>query len=493
MTHSCRDTIYHGLDRQPIGGIWRHGRGDGVIADRDPFTGEVLLEIPSASVADLDAAFAAAARAQPAWAAAMPADRAAVLRRVAGIMETARDEIIDWLIRESGSTRIKAAIEWSSVRAVALHAAAMPYHVEGRILPADVPGKECRVYRRPVGVIGVISPWDWPMRITARSLFPALAVGNAVVVKPASDTPVTGGILLAKMLEEAGLPPGVLSVVVASSQVIGDAFVTHPVPRVISFTGTTAIGRQVAAQAAQATSLKRLELELGGNGAFVVLEDADVERAVAAAVFGRFLHQGQMRMSANRLIVHQALYDAFLHRFVERVKALPVGDPSRPETVIGPVINQAHLDRLLQYIEQARADGLPQLAGGPPRGLVLPPHVFAEVANDNALAQHELFGPIAPVIRVRDEADALSAADATQKGLSASVFTRDLERGARFARRLDIGMVHVNDHPLNELPNNPFGGEKNSGTGRFGGAWAIDAFTTDQWVTLQQTPRTYPF
>jgi len=493
MTHTCHDTIYHGLDRQPIGGTWRHGRGDGSIADRDPFTGEVLLEIPSAGLADLDAAFAAAARVQPAWAAAMPAERAAVLRRVAGIMETARDEIIDWLIHESGSTRIKAAIEWSGVRAMALQAAAMPYRVEGRILPADVPGKECRIYRRPVGVIGVISPWDWPMQITARSLFPALAVGNAVVVKPSSDTPVTGGILLAKILEEAGLPPGVLSVVVGASGAIGDAFVAHPVPRVISFTGTTAIGRHVAALVAQATQLKRVELELGGNGAFVVLEDADLERAVAAAVFGKFLHQGQMRVSANRLIVHQAVYDAFLERFVERVKALPAGDPSRPETVIGPVINRAHLDRLLQYIAQAHTDGLSQLVGGPPQGLVLPPHVFAEVANDNALAQRELFGPVAPVIRVRDEAEALSAADATLKGLSASVFTRDLERGARFARRLDIGMVHVNDHPVNDLPNNPFGGEKNSGTGRFGGAWAIDAFTTDQWVTMQQTARTYAF
>jgi aldehyde dehydrogenase (NAD+) len=345
------------------------------------------------------------------------------------------------------------------------------------------------VYRKPVGVVGVISPWNWPMQLTNRSLAMALAVGNAVVVKPASDTPVTGGLLLARLFEEAGLPAGVLSVLVGSGSEIGDAFVTHAAPRVISFTGSTPVGRRIAKLTAEATILKRLELELGGNSPFVVLDDADLERAAEAAVFGKFLHQGQICMITNRFIVDATVYDEFVERFVARVRQLKYGDPNNPDTFIGPVINQKQLDGLRQRIEQARRDGLRQLLGGEPRGLVLPPHVFGDVPPESSLASNELFGPVAPIIRVRGEADALRVANQTEHGLSSCVFTRDLERGTRFALQLQAGMAHVNDQPVNDLPNNPFGGEKNSGIGRFGGEWAITAFTTDQWVTVQHEPR----
>jgi acyl-CoA reductase-like NAD-dependent aldehyde dehydrogenase len=236
---------YSGFEQQFIGGRWCTARGK-ALRDRNPYNGEVLVEIPQASADDLDFAYTAAAKAQPAWADALPGQRAAVMRRAAAIMEHRREEIVSWLIRESGSTRIKATLEWSAVHAVMLEAASAPYRVEGRILPGDVPGKECRVYRRPVGVVGVISPWNWPLQLTNRSLAPALAVGNSAVVKPASDTPVTGGLLLAKIFEEAGLPEGVLSVVVGPGSEIGDAIVKHPVPRVISFTGSTPVGRAIA-------------------------------------------------------------------------------------------------------------------------------------------------------------------------------------------------------------------------------------------------------
>ncbi len=483
---------YSGFDLQPLAGAWRRGGGKGVNRDRNPYTGEILVEIPQASREDLDAAYAAAAKAQPAWAGALPGERAAVIRRAAAVMEARREEIVSWLIRESGSTRLKASLEWETVHVVIEYAVGACYGLEGRILPADVPGKEGRVYRRPVGVVGVISPWNWPLQLTARSLFPALAVGNAVVVKPASDTPVTGGLLLARILEEAGLPPGVLSVIVGAGSEIGDAFVTHAVPRVISFTGSTAVGRGIARQAADAPMLKRLELELGGNSPFVVLEDADLEQAVDAAVFGKFLHQGQICMSINRIIVDEALHDAFLDRFVERVRTLKVGDPDAADTMIGPIINQSQFDGLMRRIREAPAAGARQVVGGEPDGLVLPPHVFAGVTDSMALAREEIFGPIAPVLRARGEEDALRIADATQYGLSGAVFTRDLERGARFARRLGTGLVHVNDQPVNDLPNNPFGGEKNSGIGRFNGPWGIAAFTTDQWVTVQHVPRRFP-
>lgn len=484
---------YTGFDCLPIGGEWRRGRGEKPLKDRNPYSGETLLEISRGTRDDLNAAYESAANAQREWAAALPAERAAVLQAAARIVETRHDEIVDWLIHESGSTRIKANLECRFVRGVMLEAASLPYLAAGRILPNDVPGKESRVYRKPVGVVGVISPWNWPLQLSNRSVAPALAVGNTVVLKPASDTPVTGGLLLAKIFEEAGLPPGVLNVVVGAGSEIGDAFVCHPVPRVISFTGSTPVGRHIARLAVQAPILKRVELELGGNGPFVVLDDADLERAVDAAVVGKFLHQGQICMIVNRFIVDDKLYDGFVERFADRVRQLKVGDPEADDTVIGPIINESQFDSLVKHIRDARKTDVREVLGGQPAGLVLPPHIFAEVSNDMPLAQQELFGPIAPIIRARDENEALALANATEYGLSGAVFTRDVERGVRFAQRLEVGMAHVNDHPVNDSPFSPFGGEKNSGIGRFNGGWAVDAFTTEQWLSVQHAPRPAPF
>jgi len=483
---------YTDFETLPLGGMWRKGRSETVNRDLNPYTGGVLAEIPQASPDDLDIAYFGAAKAQVDWAARLPAERAEVMRRAARVMEARREEIVSWLIRESGSTRIKATLEWEAVHAGMLEAASVPYLVEGRILPADVPGKESRVYRKPVGVEAVISPWNWPMQLTNRSLAPALAVGNAVVVKPASDTPVTGGLLLARIFEEAGLPEGVLSVVVGAGSEIGDAFVQHSVPRVISFTGSTPVGRSIMRLAAEAPILKRLDLELGGNSPFVVLDDADLDQAVEAAVFGKFLHQGQICMIANRFIVDELVYEEFLDRFVERVKGLRVGDPDQPDTMIGPIINQRQLEGLQDRIKEARASGVRQVMGGKPDGLLMPPHVFADVASEMPVAQEELFGPIAPVIQAQGERDALLIANDTDYGLSSCVFTRDVERGVRFAQRMQAGMAHVNDQPVNDLPFNPFGGEKNSGIGRFNGRWAVEAFTTDHWITVQHAPRPFP-
>jgi len=487
-----RTQPYSGFDQVFIGGRWRTGGSGRANQDLNPWTGEILAEIPQASRDDLDEAYASARDAQRGWATMLPSERAAVMRRAASVMEARHDEIVWWLVHESGSTWLKASLEWQAVYGVLGECASLPYLVEGRILPNDALGKESRVYRRPVGVVGVISPWNWPLQLTARSLFPALAVGNAVVVKPASDTPVTGGLLHARILEEAGLPPGVLSVTVGAGREIGDAFVTHPVPRVISFTGSTPVGRHIATLAVESPVIKRIELELGGNSPFVVLEDADLEQAVEAAVFGKFLHQGQICMSANRFIVHDRVYDAFAERFADRVRKLKVGDPDAPDTMIGPVINQSQLDGLVRRIEEARASGARELVGGPPRRWVLPPHVFADVTNDNALAREEIFGPVAPLVRATDEEHALHLANDTPYGLSSAVFTSDLERGARFAQRVEAGMTHVNDQPVNDLPFSPFGGEKNSGIGRFNGRWGVDAFTTDHWITVQHVPRRYP-
>jgi aldehyde dehydrogenase (NAD+) len=253
---------YDGFDTMLVNGTWRHGSAGRVADDLDPYTNDVLVRIPLADERDLDEAFRAAAAAQPKWYSMLPAERSAVLRRAATIMEERRGEIVEWLVRESGSTRIKANIEWEIAHAVTLEAATFPSRVEGPILPTDIPGKESRVYRQPVGMI---SPWNFPMHLSSRSVAPALAVGNAVVIKPASNTPVTGGLLLAKIYEEAGLPTGVLNVVIGAGSVIGDAFVRHPVPRVISFTGSTEVGRHIAELAAQSPILKRVVLELEGE------------------------------------------------------------------------------------------------------------------------------------------------------------------------------------------------------------------------------------
>lgn len=484
---------YSNFDQLFINGQWRHGKGAKILRDLNPYDGSTLVEIPHANRDDMDEAYRGAAKAQHAWAALIPGERAAIMRRAAQIMEARREEIVSWIIHESGGTRIKANLEWHAVHGVLLEATTLPYLAEGRILPADIPGKESRMYRKPVGVVGVISPWNWPFQLTSRSAAPALAVGNAVVVKPASDTPVTGGLLFAKILEEAGLPAGVLSVIVGAGSEIGDAFVTHPIPRVISFTGSTPVGRNIARLAAEGPMLKRLELELGGNGPFVVLNDADLEQAVEAAVFGKFLHQGQTCMSVNRFIIEDRVHDEFVERFADRVRQLKVGDPDAADTMIGPIINESQLNGLQQRIHDAISSGARQMVGGDAQGLVLPPHVFSQVTNQMPLAQTESFGPIAPVIRARNEADALNIANDTDLGLAAAVFTQDVERGLRFAQQLESGMAHINDQPVNDLPYNPFGGEKNSGVGRFNGIWAVAAFTTDQWISVQHTPRRYPF
>jgi aldehyde dehydrogenase (NAD+) len=475
----------------PIAGDWRAGGAGKTSADTDPWSGQTLTEIPLASADDLDEAFRGAAAAQRDWAAATPADRAAVLLAAASVMEQRKDEITGWLVRESGGTVAKAELEWQLVRAVMLEAASMPHHVAGSIMPSDIPGKESRVYRRPAGVAAVISPWNFPLQLSNRSVAPALACGNGVVLKPASDTPLTGGLLLARIFEEAGLPPGLLSVVVGSGSDIGDAFVSHPVPSVVSFTGSTSVGEGIVKTA----GIKRLSLELGGNGPLVVLDDADLDAAVDAAVFGSFFHAGQICMIANRLIVDLAVYDQFVSMLTDRVRALRAGDPSDPETDIGPVINSKQLGSIQDKLARSVEAGARRLLGGEPggpSGLLLPPHVLEADSNAVATASEEVFGPVITVIPAAGEEDALRIANDTEYGLSSAVFTRDVDRGTRFALRVEAGMTHVNDSPVNDDANTAFGGVKASGIGRFGGQWAIDEFTTDHWITVQRHPRDFP-
>ncbi|MDA8371117.1 MAG: aldehyde dehydrogenase family protein [Nocardiopsaceae bacterium] len=478
------------FERMPIGGHWRTGGSEGTRADTDPYRGGTLVEITLADAADVDEAYQSARAAQREWTQRLPAERAEVLRRAADVLIRRKDQVIDWLIHESGSTRIKAEAEWNATRADFLEAASYPYRVQGQILPADVAGKESRIYRRPLGVVGVISPWNWPLHLSNRSVAPALAVGNGVVLKPASDTPVTGGLLLAKILEEAGLPAGLLNVIIGRGSEVGDPIVEHPIPRLISFTGSTEVGLGIR----QKSQIKRTALELGGNGPLVVLGDADLGNAIDAAVFGSFFHQGQLCIRANRVIVDAAVHDEFVERFVDKVRGLRSGDPAEAETVVGPIINRSQLESIQDKISRSRDAGAEILLDGEatgPTGLLLPPHVLLG-DNNVPTAAEEVFGPVATVVRAHDEDHALKLANETEHGLSSSVFTRDIERGTRFAQLIDAGMTHINDQPINDQANTAFGGEKESGVGRFGGEWAIEEFTTDHWISVQHTPRQFP-
>lgn len=483
---------YDNFSGQFIAGAWRDGRAGKTMANHNPYDGSVINEITCASVEDLDEAYRSAEAAQKAWAKTPHNERSALFLRVLSILDARKDEIIGWLVKESGSTLLKATIEWGAVRGGAFEAATIPSRIEGRIMPIDVPGKQSFVYREPLGVIGVISPWNFPMHLSHRSIAPALATGNAVVVKPAEDTPVTGGLLLAKIYEEAGLPAGLLNVIVGEVADVGDSFTLHPVPKLISFTGSTRVGKHIAELAASGQHLKHVGLELGGNAPIVVLHDADLDLAVRAAAMARFLHNGQICMSGNRIIVHTDVYDEFVARFVEHVRGFKVGDPADPSTVIGPLMNSKQRDGAVRNIEAAREAGFTELLSGEIDGLVVPPHIFGGVANDSAFAQAEQFAPIAPIIRAASEAEALELANATEFGLSSAVFTRDTARGIRFARQIQAGMTHINDISVQDSPFNMFGGEKNSGIGRFNGDWIISELTTDHWITVQEEPRQYP-
>ncbi len=480
-------------ERQYINGVWTSGRSSRTLEDRDPFTGEQLLEMPLASTADIDDAYAAAHSVQQDWSSTPPAQKTALLNKLACVIEKRTEEITSWLIKESGSTRIKAGFESNSTLNLVRECASMPFQVEGRILTSYKPGEQSFVFREPLGVVGVISPWNFPLYLSMRSVIPAIALGNSVVLKPASDTAVTGGLLIAHLFEEAGFPAGVLNVVVGAGSEIGDFFVEHKVPSFISFTGSTDVGRSVGRIATGGQHIKRVALELGGNSPLVVLDDANIEAAAHAAVVGRFLHQGQICMSVNRVIVDRKVYPEFAALVTERVSKLKAGDPSQADTVIGPLINQSQLDGLLRKIDHAQSAGLKQLVGGQASGLVLPAHVFGDVPATQELAMEETFGPLLPLIIAQDEQHALALANAGDYGLSSAVFTEDMARGLGFARKIVAGMTHINDITVDDQPNAPFGGEKNSGLGRFNGHYVLDEFTRAHWVTWQAGVCHYPF
>jgi aldehyde dehydrogenase (NAD+) len=458
---------------QYIAGQWREGRSAKTLTVTNPYDDSVLTTIRQASVADVDDAYRAADAAQTEWAALPPAKRQEVIRRAAQLLEERREEIVDWLVRESGSTVLKANIEVSLAIGITQEAASFPTRVHGRIFDSNTPNREMRVYRKPIGVVGVISPWNFPLHLSQRSVAPALALGNAVVLKPASDTPVTGGLILARIFEEAGLPAGVLSTVIGAGSEIGDDFVAHPVPGLISFTGSTPVGQNVGAVATSGENLKKVALELGGNAPLVVLD---------AAIPGAFLHSGQICMSVNRIIVEAPVYEEFVSRFAEAASSVAYGDPAAEGTLVGPVVNDSQLAGLKLKIAWAQEAGARTVVEGEISGRVVPPHVFADVTPDMEIAREEIFGPMVAILRAEDETHALQLANDHVYGLSSAVFTQNLDRGVQFAHKVKAGMTFINEMTIQDEAHVAFGGERNSGLGRFNGDWAIEEFTTDHTI-----------
>ncbi|MEU9013838.1 aldehyde dehydrogenase family protein [Streptomyces sp. NPDC048479] len=479
------------LAHQYIDGEWRPGSGSWDIIDFNPYDGEKLASIPVATAVEVDQAYRAAERAQEGWAATNPYTRRLVFERALRVIEDREQEIAETIIAELGGTRLKAAFELHLAKEFLREAVQLALRPEGRILPSPTDGKENRVYRLPVGVVGVISPFNFPFLLSIKSVAPALALGNAVVLKPHQNTPICGGSLVAKVFEEAGLPAGLLNVVITDIAEIGDALIAHPVPKVISFTGSDKVGQHVATVCA--ANFKRAILELGGNSALIVLDDADVDYAVDAAVFSRFVHQGQVCMAANRILVDRTVEKEFTEKFVAKVKTLKVGDPADPQTHIGPLINSTQADAVTSLVEQTVEGGATALLRGTAEGNLVGPSVLTDLADDSPILSQEIFGPVALIVPFDGEDEAVRIANDTPYGLSGAVHTGDVERGVRIAQRINTGMIHINDGTVHDEPIVPFGGEKHSGSGRLNGESMIEAFTTQKWISVQHGRSQFPF
>ena len=474
-----------------VNGEYRPPNDRETIDVEDPSTRDHFVSVPAGTTADVEAAYEAAAAAQADWAATSPQQRASVVRSVRDLLKANRDDILELLATESGTTQTKGFAEFYTSVGITGEAASFPTRSSGDHRDSTVEGKENFVVREPQGVVGVISPWNFPLNLSIRAVAPAIALGNAVVLKPASPTPVTGGLLLAKLFEAAGLPDGVLNVVTGRGSDIGDAVAGNPHADVVSFTGSTPVGRKVAATAGQNLALPAMEL--GGNNVHVVTDDADLDQAVDAGVFGSFLHSGQICISINRHLVHEAVYDEYVDRLAERAAALPTGSAHEGDTVVGPIIDEAQRDKILDYVEDTVDAGATLETGGGHNDLVVEPTVLSNATNDMAAACNEHFGPVAPVIPFSDDDEAIDIANATEYGLSGSVHAGDIGRARDIADRIDTGMIHINDQPINDEPHLPFGGYKDSGIGRYNGEAIMDELTQEKWISVQREPRDYPF
>jgi benzaldehyde dehydrogenase (NAD) len=471
-------------------GSWTDGSG-GTYTAVEPATGDELGEVGRATPADVEKAGARAVQAQREWA-ALPFDqRAAVLRRAGDLLGEHAAEIKGWLARESGAIQPFGDFQVHTSAQECYEASALPSHPYGELLRTGSP-RLSFARRVPAGVVGVIAPFNVPTILAIRAIAPALALGNAVILKPDPRTAISGGAVFAELFERAGVPAGVFQVLPGGADV-GEALVVDPAVRVIAFTGSTRAGRAVGALAGQ--HLKRAHLELGGNSALIVMPDVDVTAAASVGAWGTFSHSGQICMATSRHLVHASIAEEYTEVLAGKVRDLPVGDPFRDQVALGPVIDAGQRDRVHGLVTASVEAGATVRAGGTYEGLFYRPTVLGDVPVDAPAYQQEIFGPVAPVTPFSSVDEVVALAAGTEYGLSLGILTRDVYAGLQLAERVPAGLVHINDQTVNDEAVAPFGGVGASGTGsRHGGPQAnIEAFTETQWVTLRGDLPAYPF
>jgi benzaldehyde dehydrogenase (NAD) len=469
---------------------WEPGSGEAV-EDREPATGRLIATVRGSTTDDVARTAAAAKAAQPAWAETSYQERARILRKAADIYEANRAEFGTWTMRETGASHSKMHHESNFAYGEMLAAATLPWQPYGSLVPTVVKGRLSMIRRIPVGVVGAITPWNSPSVLGMRVVAPALALGNAVVLKPDPQTPVIGGAMFEAVFREAGLPEGLLQIVVGGADV-GEALVTDSNVNLVSFTGSTAAGRRVGELAG--ARLKKVALELGGNNAFIVLDDADLAAATAAGAFSSFQFQGQVCFAAGRHIVHESVAADYVDALRDKAQNLRLGDPYREDVQLGPIVNEKQVKRVDDIVRRSIDGGARLVIGGTHEGLFYQPTVLADVTQDLPAWTDEIFGPVAPVTTFRTDEEALALANSSAYGLVGAVYSRSMSRGLAIAQRIKAGMVHVNDGTLNDEATIPFGGSGLSGNGvRYGGEANLDNFTEWQWVTVRDEPPTFPF
>jgi len=472
-----------------IGGEWVDAVSGATFDDMNPYTGDVYARVPKGDAKDAARAMAAAYAARKPWSATPSLERSLIIAKAGHILEESRQEFANVLIAEGGSTFGKAMFEISQTVDLLATAAADGKRILGETFHTD-PSKLSMTLRKPRGTVVAISPWNFPLILSMYKVAYSLATGNTVVFKPASDTPVIG-LKIGELFERAGLLPGALNVITGPGSVLGDALIDDDRCSFVALTGETTTGRHVAQRAA--AKLKEYTLELGGKNPLIILADSDIDYAVTAASFGAFMHQGQICMSVGRVIVEQPIVEEFAEKLAEKATFLPAGDPSLPETVIGPLINDEQVQKVDSHVKDAVTKGAKLLTGGKYEGRVYRPTVLTNVTKDMQVYSEETFGPVAPIIVVQDEKEALEVANDTLYGLSSGIITQDLEKAIYLAEGLESGMVHVNDASIDAEASVPFGGFKESGQGREGGFYSIESLTEVKWVTIQKSKRHFPF
>ena len=474
-----------------VGGRW--WPTENTFADINPSNDALWAEVPDVGIDETQSAINAANHAFEKWAEVPFNQRAHFMIKIAEVFEKRKMDIVSALQGEAGGWFGKGMFEASYVPEIFHAAAAMNYAAIGEVIPSEF-GKLSMAIRRPMGVVSVISPWNFPTLLTARGIAFALSAGNTVVLKPSEETPYCGGLLFAEIFEEAGVPGGVLNVITCSRDnvsAVGEEMVEHPLVKGISFTGSTAVGRGIAARAG--AHLKKCCVELGGKDALIICDDADMDRASGAANFGSFMHQGQICMSVEKILVQESVLSKFLDRFKERASKLKVGDTTRDKShVIGPLINDRQVAKVKSQIDDAVAKGAKIVLGGKVDGRFVEPTIVTGVTSDMTLYRDETFGPVVSVIPFSTDEEAVAIANDTEYGLSSGVITKDEYRGMAIAQKLETGMCHINCSSVNDEPHAPFGGSKSSGVGRHGGRWATDTFTETRWITLERGGRGFP-